>query len=165
MNKQSKPLAFVLVGVPGSGKSYYIDHALKIQYPDAVVLSSDNYIERFAKKLNKTYSEVFESCIKRANRLMIRAQRRAYANKQTIIWDQTSVSVGSRRKKLNMLRGYDVVAVVMNTSDSVVDIRVVNRPGKTISPAIVNRMRSDYVVPSTNEGFVKVVFVTSTSEI
>ncbi|CAB4129809.1 AAA domain containing protein [uncultured Caudovirales phage] len=161
MTTKSKPTAYILVGLPASGKSFYIDNVLKATYYDAVVLSTDNYVERFAARLKKTYSQVFDSCMPRAIRLMMRSHRRAYSQKKDIIWDQTSLTVNSRRKKINALRGYELIAIVMNTGDSLVDGRVVSRPGKTIPPSVMQQMRSSYVPPTEGEGFSKVIFITT----
>ena len=156
-----RPTAVILVGLPASGKTHYIQHVLLAQYPDAVVLSTDAYIERFAKKLHATYSEIFDRCMPAAIRLMMRAHRRAYAKKQNIIWDQTSLTVNSRRKKTNALRGYDLIAVVLDTADTLIEQRITQRPGKTIPAQVLRQMRASYVKPTFSEGYTQIIFTTT----
>ena len=52
------PVAYILIGLPGSGKSTWIRN--NQTKDDFVVISSDDEIEKYAKSQSKTYSEVFE---------------------------------------------------------------------------------------------------------
>ena len=67
MNKAPRsstpPLLFMLAGIPTSGKSTYISKLLR-DFPDAVVISTDDYIEAVARETGKTYNEVFNDNIK-----------------------------------------------------------------------------------------------------
>ena len=64
-----------------------------------------------------------------------------------------------RRKKINMLNGYNIVAVVMKTPDTVLNQRLLNRPGKNIPSTVISRMKADFVCPSESEGFSEVIVV------
>ena len=59
---------FLLSGCPTAGKSTFINSTLLALYPNAVVISTDNYIEAVAVREGKTYDEVFSDNIKAANK-------------------------------------------------------------------------------------------------
>ena len=61
------------------------------------------FVERFARRLGKTYSEVFTDVMPRCVRLMMRAVRKAQAEGRDVIWDQTSTSLASRIRKFRAL--------------------------------------------------------------
>lgn len=68
----SNPVLWMLVGVPGSGKSTWIENAdlEEGRGRDTTVLSTDYFIECVAAIHGKTYNEVFHDTIKYANRKM-----------------------------------------------------------------------------------------------
>lgn len=146
---------YVMVGVPGSGKSTWIKNQLWAK--DCVVVSTDDYVERFARKMGKTYSEVFDLVMKRAVRLMLRRVERAREQGRDIIWDQTSVNVKSRRKKFSMLPDYDHIAVVFDAppADELTK-RLASRPGKTIPRSVVTSMIESFEMPTEEEGYKEV---------
>ena len=54
----------MLCGIPTSGKSTYVQKLKTLDdWKDAVVLSTDNYIEEYAKGVGQTYNEVFDDVI------------------------------------------------------------------------------------------------------
>jgi hypothetical protein len=61
--------AYILVGVPGAGKTTWINN--QSWSKDHVIISTDKYVEKFARRLNKTYSEVFDLVTDRASLMMI----------------------------------------------------------------------------------------------
>ena len=94
----------MLCGVPTSGKSTCVDKLLAMDYwKNSVVLSTDYFIEFCAKKQDKTYNEVFDEYIKEATQMMEMNIKYAIENGKDIIWDQTNLTAGSRRKKLRRL--------------------------------------------------------------
>lgn len=143
---------YVLIGVPASGKSTWVNNQLWAK--DCVYVSTDYYVEKFARRLGKTYSEVFDEVMPRAVNLMTRNVIRAREAGKDIIWDQTSTTVKSRMKKFNMLPDYYHVAVVFKTPDSdELQTRLSNRPGKTIPRSVVDSMIKNFEMPSEEEGF------------
>jgi len=148
-----KPNLYMLIGVPGSGKSTFVD----AQDHNFVHISSDYYVEKFAKKMGKTYNEVFSLTVKRATRLMMRAVRRAQENGQDIIWDQTNTTAKSRAKKLAMLPEYNKVAFYFKTPPAdILAARLANRPGKEIPDRVMKSMIQHLKQPTLDEGFTKI---------
>lgn len=146
------PKCYQLVGVPGSGKSTWI--ANQEWAKDCVVVSTDAFVEDYAKECGSTYSEVFDDYMPTAVKLMADQVVRAREAGRNVIWDQTSVSISSRKKKFNMLPGYEHIAVVFQTPESAeLDRRLSSRPGKTIPKNVIRSMIDNFDMPSEDEGF------------
>jgi predicted kinase len=146
------PKVYVLVGVPGSGKSTWI--AQQEWARDCVVVSTDHWIEVFARELGRTYSEVFELFMPAAVRAMSAQVALAQQQGRDIVWDQTSVSVASRAKKFASLPDYEHVAVVFATPEpEELTRRLAQRPGKIVPESVVQHMISTFEPPTEFEGY------------
>jgi predicted kinase len=146
------PTVYILVGVPASGKSTWI--AQQDWARDCVVVNTDNFVEDYAKQVGSTYSEVFDDYMPTAVKLMTDQVIDAREAGRDIIWDQTSTTLGSRRKKFAMLPNYHAVAVVFPTPDKAEHARrLASRPGKQIPWNVLNGMISGFQMPTEDEGF------------
>jgi predicted kinase len=149
---------YVLVGVPGSGKSTWIKN--QDWAKDCSIVSTDRFVEDEAKRVGKTYSEIFEAYMPIAVRLMTNQVLIAQANHKNIIWDQTSTTVHTRRKKLVMLPEYHAIAVVFSTPDSdELSKRLTSRPGKVIPEGVLQSMIDNWQEPTLKEGFKEIRYV------
>jgi predicted kinase len=148
---------YQLVGVPGSGKSTWIDSqdwALA-----CARVSTDKWVEIYAKEVGKTYSEVFDSFMPTAVDLMAKEVEAAREAGRDIIWDQTSTSVKARARKFNMLPDYEHIAVVFKTPEpDELARRLASRPGKNIPDHVMRSMIDHFEMPSLEEGFTQVWF-------
>ena len=143
---------YVLIGVPGSGKSTWIDSQEWAK--DCSIVSTDRFVEEEAAKRGTTYSEIFDEYMPIAVRLMANQVLIAKANGLDIIWDQTSTTVKSRAKKFNMLPDYHAIAVVFPTPErDELDVRLSGRPGKHIPKRVVDSMIAGWENPTEEEGF------------
>ena len=153
----SKPTLWMLVGVPGSGKSTWIDYQLdhRDAQENVTVASTDDYIELVASSQHKTYNEVFKDVIKDAEKVMYQGVRFATENNMDIIWDQTNLTRKSRAKKLIMIPDrYEKIAIVFPTPDEdELQRRLASRPGKTIPEHILGGMIEMLEYPKKDEGF------------
>jgi predicted kinase len=146
---------YVLVGVPGSGKSTWVANQLWAK--DCVYVSSDQLIEEEAARQGKTYNDIFKGYVNTAVFLMLEQVVAAREEGKDIIWDQTSVSVKSRKKKFQMLPDYEHIAVVFDTPPaSELMRRLASRPGKDIPWEIVSSMINNFEMPTEEEGFKEV---------
>ena len=146
------PTCYQLVGVPASGKSTWIKN--QIWTLGLSVISTDSFVEDYAKAQGKTYSEVFKEYMPIAVKLMSNQVLICQANGVDVIWDQTSTTVASRARKFNMLPGYDHIAVVFPTPPlEELKQRLAGRPGKEIPTEIVDDMVANFVIPTQDEGF------------
>jgi predicted kinase len=152
------PTCYQLIGVPGSGKSTWIKNQPWAK--DAVVVSTDNHVEDYAEKMGKTYSEVFDKYMPTAVQLMTDDVINARKNNLDIIWDQTSTTVASRKRKFKMLPNYKHIAVVFTTPNAEeLKKRLGNRPGKTIPDHVIRSMINNFEMPTKAEGFSDIIVV------
>lgn len=144
---------YMLIGVPASGKSTWIEQNHSWT-KDCVYISSDKHIEEYAAKEGKTYSEVFNKYVSTARKLMNEEVKQAVADGKDIIWDQTNTLANSRKTKLNMAPGYKKVAVVFSVPEiEELSKRLEARPGKEISESVMKHMIDDFQQPTADEGF------------
>jgi len=142
----------VLVGVPGSGKSTWIKD--QIWALGLTIVSTDAFVEDYARAQGKTYSEVFTDYMPTAVNLMAEQVVFAREHGHDIIWDQTSTTIASRARKFNMLPDYYAIAVVFRTpSRDELDVRLSGRPGKHIPKTVIDDMIKNWDEPELDEGF------------
>jgi predicted kinase len=152
------PKLYMLIGVPGSGKSTWACN--QEWYKDCSHISTDSWIELEAKRQGKTYSDVFDEYISKATHIMNEHIKLSVYAEQDIIWDQTNMSSKSRAKKLAMVPNYEKIAVVFRTPEKVELLRrLSNRPGKFISEGVLNNMINSYNEPTVEEGFKEIWYV------
>lgn len=143
---------YVLVGVPASGKSTWIknqDWALGLN-----IVSTDVWVEDYANRMGKTYSDVFDEYMPTAVKLMADHAVKCRENNHDIIWDQTSTTVLSRAKKIRMLPDYYKIAVVFKTPPmEELKTRLASRAGKVVPMEVVESMIANWEEPTKEEGF------------
>jgi predicted kinase len=152
---------YVLVGVPASGKTTWINNQNWID--DCVLVSTDDFVEAYAKECGLTYSEVFDEYMPTAVELMLDKVVLARELGKDIIWDQTSCSIATRAKKVRMLPDYYKIAVVFQTpSTNELKQRLESRTGKNVPWGIVSDMAQKLEVepPSKEEGFDEIWYAT-----
>jgi predicted kinase len=143
---------YVLVGVPASGKTTWFRN--QEWADDCYYVSTDKHVEAYALAHGKTYSEVFTDYMPTAVENMVEEVIRARDAGIDIVWDQTSPTVASRRKKFDMLPDYYKIAVVFEApSRTELKQRLASRPGKEIPDAVVEGMLASFEMPTVEEGF------------
>jgi predicted kinase len=144
-----------LCGIPCSGKSTYVNKLKKLDYwKDAVVLSTDNYIEKQAQRCGLTYNQIFDDVIDNATRELELEFNMAKDKGKNIIWDQTNLSIKTRRKKLAKLPSFyprGVIYFEISLEEALE--RNKNREGKFIPESILKRMWHQFEIPTTDEDF------------
>lgn len=152
------PKCYQLIGVPGAGKSTWVnsqDWALT-----CAKVSTDKWVEIYANEVGRTYSEVFTDFMPTAVDLMAKEVVSARDANRDIIWDQTSTTVKSRKRKFNMLPDYEHIAVVFKTPDAdELARRLANRPGKDIPAHVMRSMIDGFEMPTADEGFSQIWYV------
>jgi predicted kinase len=151
------PKCYQLIGVPGSGKSTWIatqDWALS-----CAKVSTDKWVEIYAKEVGRTYSQVFANFMPTAVDLMAKEVIAAREMNRDIIWDQTSTTLASRTRKFNMLPDYEHIAVVFRTPEHTELMRrLMSRPGKEIPEHVIAGMIASWEEPTVEEGFKEIWF-------
>lgn len=161
IHNTNQKIAYVLVGLPGSGKSTWMRSINKDG--DFVIVSSDDEIEKYAKEQGLTYSDVFDSYVKTATGLMNKKFKDAVAANQNIIWDQTNMTSKKRKGILQQIpRGYKKIAVVFQISEQELEARLAKREqeeGKHIPKHVIYSMAKSFEMPTTAEGFDQIIRV------
>jgi predicted kinase len=140
----------MLIGVPGSGKSTWINAQDWVK--DCVLVSTDKLIELEAGRQGKTYNDVFKDYIDTATKLMNADVLEAVAEGKDIIWDQTNTGRKSRKAKLAMMPGYYKIAVMFATPEKEEWQRRINsRPGKMIPEGVLKAMAMGLQLPEEGE--------------
>lgn len=159
-----KPICYIMVGLPASGKSTRVQQMRNID-SDVFVYSTDNYIEECAKLNGWSYDEAFGEFIEPATKHMNEMLDVVIKQRQDIIWDQTNLSVKKRSKIVKRMQqaGYNVFCECVLPPEKVDDItewnhRLHNRAGKTIPENIITNMVKTYSIPTLDEGYDEISF-------
>ena len=148
------PTCYQLIGVPGSGKSTWIENQEWAKVKECAIVSTDMWVELEAGRVGKTYSEIFDEYMPKAVKLMANHVELARDKGMDIIWDQTSITLASRRRKFNMLPDYDHIAVIFKTPEpEELARRLASRPGKTIPDSVMKRMIEGFDPVELEEGY------------
>ncbi len=142
----------MLVGLPGSGKSTWLNKALFSSLSGYHVLSFDDCVKTSAETFNTTYNKAFSNSI-----VMKNAQTR-YNSKFNFfmekdldfVIDMTNLSIKSRTRKLsNLPKSYDKKAVVFATRRNI----SFSRQKHNVSRQVFDKMSRSFVYPTEEEGF------------
>jgi predicted kinase len=154
------PALFMLIGAPGTGKSTWVSNQ-QLDWSRTVLVSSDGHIEEYAKSQGRTYSDVFKEYMGTATQLMMNDITDAINKDYDIIWDQTNMSAKARKRKLQAIPlHYEKYALVFELPDETEHARrLASRPGKNISPDIINNMVKSFNMPTTDEGFDQIITI------
>jgi len=148
----SKPKLYMLVGVPGSGKSTWVKNQEWAK--DCAIVSTDMWVNMEAERVGKTYSEIFDEYMPKAVQLMASHVELACDMGRDIIWDQTSTTIATRAKKFRMLPEYYAIAVVFRIPEpEELQKRLASRPGKVIPLEVLDDMIAKWQEPTEEEGF------------
>lgn len=154
-----KPTAYVMMGMPASGKSTLVSQLMKICDDFTFYYSTDAYIDGIAAAQGKTYNDVFSDHIKDATREMNNALKAAINNERDIVWDQTNLTVGKRKHIVDNLTKAGYELVLYNTHPTTMEelqtvlYRLEDRPGKTIPNHVILSMIKSYQEPTHAEGW------------
>jgi hypothetical protein len=145
----------MLCGLPTSGKSTYVQKLKTLnQWKDAVVLSTDAYIDKEAKSQGSTYNEVFEDTIKEATKDLEQNLKNAILHQKNIIWDQTNLTLKTRVRKLKSIPEFytcDAIYFLISLDEAFKRNHL--RPGKFIPESVLKTMHSQFQIPTLEEGF------------
>lgn len=155
----NNPNLYILIGLPGVGKTTWVNS--QFWKNDCVILSSDNLIEEYAKQNNKTYDEVFDEYINIAIKQINNDAIIARNNNKNVIWDQTNLTIKSRRKRMELFPNYNHIFVIFGTPEIEEHNRRLNsRIGKTISEDLLFKMKNSFEYPTWNENCNQIWYIT-----
>lgn len=154
------PTLFMMIGLPGCGKSTFIQNMNAFGELNSgqlsTILSTDDYIETIANKTGKTYNQVFSKEIMgEAEQALTNRLNDAIKYQDNIIWDQTNLTRKTRAAKLARIPfNYKKIAIYVYAGNHREhEKRLASRPGKVIPERVINSMISSFEYPHKDEGF------------
>jgi predicted kinase len=144
-----KPICFVMVGIPGSGKSTAISKITKA-FPNTTVVCPDEY----RKQLGGSYSN-FDNDSKIWSDICPTNINKALSSNNNVVFDATNVAVKRRKSILNWIKHdcFKVAVVLPLNVDVALKQNKQRDPDKVVPDSVIHRMASQFVAPSKSEGF------------
>jgi predicted kinase len=144
----SKPHVIVMVGIPGSGKSFFAEHFADTFH--APLISYDKLREELFDE--PTYTDDETATVSRVSDYML---TQLYKTSRTFIYDGASSSRTERQEitKLARMAEYEPLFIWVQTESATAKLRV-QKTGKdktTISPAQFDRALKHFSAPHANE--------------
>jgi predicted kinase len=150
------PICYIMVGLPGVGKSTYIQNNIQ----NTTVHSSDQIIEDYAKSMNLTYDDVFKNYIDEATKIFRQNVQDSIKNNESFIIDRTNLTKKSRRAILSPLpKHYIKKAIVIEVNDVTHTKYLGNRKTKTIPQSVIDNFKNIFEMPTVGEGFDEIIHI------
>ncbi|MHB9092595.1 MAG: AAA family ATPase [Chloroflexota bacterium] len=153
-NETPTPRFYLMVGIPGSGKTTYarrhLEHALRISLDDLrFMLTGVDFDSRYESRVITIGHAALEAAL-----------GRAYAWRQDILLDATNVTRERRKQYLRLAERYGLptVAVYVEVGLETALARDRARP-HPVGDEVVNRYHSQLQPPTLDEGFAEVIYV------
>lgn len=146
---------YVMIGLPGSGKST-IAQKVKNTLRETIIVSRDNVRFSMINKEDQYFAkekEVFKAYINKINQYL--------SEGYNVIADATHLNAASRNKLLKNVHGYNgLIAVVADTPIENCLKRNSKRSGREKVPdEVIKNMEDNFYKPSFKEGFDKIICI------
>lgn len=140
----------MLTGPAGCGKTTMREKILRTN-PETIVLSTDDFIQKYADQNGKTYNKVFKDVYSDAQEALNSKANFALQNNLPVLWDQTNLTRISRKAKLTpfIKAGYIIYGVGFQYLTLDLLLARNTRPGKHIPSDVLELMFAQYQLPST----------------
>ena len=139
------PLLIVMVGLPGSGKSFIAKQLAEVN-DDIVIVSSDAIREEFYGDAND------QSHNDKVFRIVNKRLKEGLMAEKKVILDATNISKKRRKALLRDLKYPKSMAIVMAVPEYICKKRDEERD-RHVGPDVINRMMKNWCPPHYSEGF------------
>lgn len=147
MNKIKKNKFIMLVGLPGSGKSYEAERLNKL-YENAVILSSDKIREEVLGDIND------QSNNKLVFKLMEQYTVLNLSKGKTVIYDSTNISRKRRMEFLDKIKDIDCMKeCYLVLTDYHVCLENNSKRDRQVPTGVIDRMYMQFEIPQKREGW------------
>jgi len=163
-------VAFMMIGLPGTGKSYFLENNLSYEDKErSIILSTDKYLIDRAIEEGKTYADIFgiPEEMTAAQSFLDKNLAHAIAAGKDIFWDQTNLTRKSRVAKLKRLPdSYAKVALIFPTPDEETHkARLKARESHEVPWAVVEKMAATFNPVTIEEGFNGIIKIDSDGDL
>jgi predicted kinase len=149
------PSVYVLMGLPGSGKTTWRRRFLAERGDAAVAVARDDVVEEMALARGITYGEAWRTFSKAIDKEFRRRLTEAFTLGRDVVVDNTNLTARARRRILSRVPpGWERVGVIFDAPDELLVQRLLARADageKRVAPWLVSRMRQDWVPPVPGE--------------
>lgn len=148
-----RPTFYMMVGVPGAGKSTTIKKIQEVN-PTAVVVCPDEY----RKELGGSYN-YFKEEGKIWNQLAPKDTNDALKAGKDVIFDATNVALKRRKDVLKKVKvpSRNIAIVVEVTLETALKQNQLREEDKIVPEHVINNMFNSFAYPTETEGFAVVV--------
>jgi predicted kinase len=158
------PWVYMLIGLPCSGKTTFLEsQEIDVGSPFYYSVSSDQYVEAAAAVLDTTYEKVFHDVQGHAQQAVYNKVRKYVSQGVSFTWDQTNLTVKTRRHKLKMIPTEWRRAAFFFVPDFEVILERNKlrgeKTGKVIPKKALEDMYDVYDHPRPNEGFDRIDYM------
>jgi predicted kinase len=145
------PSVYVLMGLPGSGKTTWRNRFVAERDGVAHAVARDDVVEEMASIHGITYREAWLTYSKAIDKELRRRLTEAFTLGKDVVVDNTNLTAKARRRILSRVpEGWEKVGVIFDVPEQWLVHRVLCRAeagGKRVAPWLVSRMRLDWVPP------------------
>lgn len=157
-----RPKCYILVGLPGSGKSYFaqsleldsIDSDLNGSNSFPHILSTDDIVERICAKFDVNYNYGWAKLIDFATAIYNKQIDHVLSSEKygVVVFDRTNLTKASRKKIIDRFKkDYEIIVKEFNVDEEIRKERCASRIGKSIPDEVIERMRASYEQFSEDE--------------
>ncbi|CAH1261467.1 HNRNPU [Branchiostoma lanceolatum] len=160
------PEMLLMVGLPGSGKTYWAESHMKGNPEKKYNILGTNYIMDKMKVMGlprkRNYAGRWDVLIQTATKCLNRIIEIACRKKRNFILDQTNVYASARRRKMTPFEGFQRKAIVVVPTDEEFKKRCEKRTsveGKEVPDEAVLEMKANFTLPHPGDLFETVEYI------
>lgn len=147
----NKPVLYIMVGVPGSGKTTYAQNYLAND--STIILSSDDIRKELFgdEAIQSDPAKVFDLLYKRMN---------TYLGKgKNVVVDATNIDKAGRHKTFEKISSECIKKAVVISVDKEVAIRQNKMRKRRVKPWVIEKYFNKFEMPEKSEGFNEIIVI------